>query len=108
MIMPDDDIVCRGAYKYRLGYHALYDACEDSALATGVIIVAVMQGIVYLFQLDDTTDILSEDSIPVMKGTLFEYLEEKQCEEEIDYFPITNCRFPSKEELDWYNSLKTV
>lgn len=44
----------------------------------------------------------------LMEGTLFEYLEETPCEEEIDYFPISNCRFPTKEELDWYNKMDTV
>lgn len=42
-----------------------------------------------------------------MEGTLFEFLEEEPCEE-IDYFPISNCRFPTKEELEWYNKIDTV
>nr|DAH96014.1 MAG TPA: hypothetical protein [Caudoviricetes sp.] len=108
MIMPDDDMMCKDAFKDHLGYHALYDTCEDSELSEGVILCAVIKGITYMFQLEDTTNILSEESIMLMEGTLFEYLEETPCEEEIDYFPISNCRFPTKEELDWYSKMDTV
>lgn len=107
MIMSDDDLVCETRNKNNVGYHALYDVAEDSELSTGVTLVALVQGVVYLFQLDETTDILNEESIPVMGGSLFEYLEDSPCEE-IDYFTITNCRFPLKEELEWYSKLETV
>lgn len=108
MIMPDDDLVCKPKEQDNLGYHALYNVAEDSELAAGVILVASIKGVTYIFQLDDTTDILNEESMPITEGTVFEYLDEEPVEEELDYFNITNCRFPTKEELDWYNSLKTV
>lgn len=108
MIMAEDDIICRDKMANNCGYHAMYDVADDSEIAAGVVIVAMVKAVTYLFQLDDTTDILNEESIPVMEGTLFEYLEEEQCEEEIDYFPITNCRFPTKAELDWCNAKDTL
>lgn len=49
MIMPDDDMVCKDAFKDRLGYHALYGTCEDSELSEGVILCAVIKGITYMF-----------------------------------------------------------
>lgn len=108
MIMSDDDLVCAPKNKNNVGYHALYDVAEDSELSTGVTLAALIKGVVYLFQLEETTDILNEESMPVLEGSLFEYLETTPCDEEIDYFPITNCRFPLKEELEWYNKLETV
>lgn len=106
--MPDDDLVCKPKNKDNLGYHAIYDVTEDAELATGVIIAASTLGVVYLFQLEDTTDILKEDFLTIMRGTLFEYLENEQCEDTIEYFRLIDCRLPLQEELDWYNSLKTV
>lgn len=106
--MPEDEVVCLDEFKHRLGYHALYDTCEDAELSAGVILCSEIKGVTYIFQLEDTTNILSEDSIVIMDGTLFEYLEDEPCEEEIDYFPTSNCRFPTQEELDWYNKMDTV
>lgn len=54
MIMPDDEMVCKDAFKDRLGYQALYDICEDSELLEGVILCAVFKGVTYMFQLEDT------------------------------------------------------
>lgn len=108
MIMPDDDLTCKPNQQGLTGFTALYDVSDDAELSTGVLVAAVVKGVVYLFQLDDTTDILNEESMPVMEGTVFEYLDEEPVEDEIDYYNITSCRFPTKEELEWYNSLKTV
>lgn len=107
MIATDDNIVCPRSDVDKLGYTALYDTCRDRELPEGIIIAAVVQGITFLFQLDSAIDILEEDPLPVMKGSLFIYLEgDKRYTSE--YFLISNCRFPTKEELDWYNSLKTI
>ena len=108
MIMPDDDLVCSQKHKDNLGYPAIYNVSEDAELSTGVILAAVIKGIIYLFQIDETTDILNESSVPIMIGSLFEYLEDGSFEEEVDYFPISNCRFPTKEELEWYYGRKIV
>lgn len=107
MIMPDDDLVCNKKHSHITGYTALYDVSEDAELATGVTLAANIRGVTYLFQLENTTDILKEENVPVLLGTLYEYQEEYY-ENEIDWIPIHSCRFPTKEELDWYNSLKSV
>lgn len=106
--MPEDNEFIAEDMGDKLGYHALYEKCEDSELSEGVILVAVVRGIIYIFQLNETTDILNEESVPIMEGTLFEYLEDTPCDEGIDYFPISNCRFPTREEFDWYNKMETV
>lgn len=100
MITPDDNITCR--IRHNLGLAALYDVCNDSELSEGVVLCAAIQGVNYLFQLDCVTNILMEDNVYIMLGTLCEYLEDAPCDKEIDYFPILNCRFPTKEELEWY------
>lgn len=107
MIMADDDIVCENTRRNNFGYHALYDVCEDSELSSGVVLCSMVKGEIYIFQLENTTDILSEESVMVMEGTLFECFDDKPCEE-IDYFPISNCRFPTRDELEWYNKMDTV
>lgn len=106
MIMPEDNITC--VVKNHLGFSALYDSCGDNMLSEGVTLVAISMGITYIFQTDEVVDVLTESSVSVMMGTLFEYLETEPCEEEIDYFPIVNCRFPTKDELEWYNKMETV
>ena len=108
MITTEDNKYCRKDMMHDTGYHALFNVSMDGELSAGVILVAVIRGVTYIFQLKEDTDILNEESISVMAGTLFETFEEDSCEEEIDYFPITNCRFPTEDELNWYTNLKTV
>lgn len=108
MIMPDDDIVCREERKDFLGYLALFEVGEDSELSEGVVLCAVIKGTTYMFQIEETTNVLTEGSVRVMQGTLFEVFIAKPCDLEVDYFTISNCRFPTRDELEWYNKMDTV
>lgn len=109
MIMPDDDLTCKDKHKRLCGYFAMYDVSEDAEIARGVTLASLTNSEqILLFQCDDTINILEASSIPVTPGTLCAYKDEGEFDLEIEYTPVATCRFPTKEELEWYNKRETV
>lgn len=109
-----ENYICQ--YSEILGFNALYNVIDQSELPEGSIVVAVVATDKFIFQTAETVDILEEevDEVMVLEGTLTHLPDFKDMEfatfkaAEIDYFKIDCLRFPTKQELDWYNDLDTV
>lgn len=106
MITAEDNMVCEESDRGKFGFSALYHTCRDNEIAEGVILCASIGGRnLYMFQLDTLLSPLYDDRVNVMPGTL------KACVGsvvDVNHFDTAECRFPTEEELKWYESTDTV
>lgn len=113
MVLAEDNVICTDK---KLGYSAIYEASfsmkgnsDVTDLSEGVVLCAEFRSVTYIFQIAEVTNIFSESSVRIMDGTLFVTFDPNPWDGiEVDHFPLTTCRFPTKDELEWYNTIETV
>lgn len=108
MIRADVQPTCKDSTASKTGYHALYDITEDAYIDGGVILAAIIMGEIYLFQLANIVNVLSESVMEYISGSEAEYLEDPPGHIPIDYIPIRLVRYPTKTELEWYNKQNLI
>lgn len=108
MISADVQPTCKDSTASKTGYHALYDITEDAYIDGGVILAAIIMGEIYLFQLANIVNVLSESVMEYISGSEAEYLEDPPGHIPIDYIPIGLVRYPTKTELEWYNKQNLI
>lgn len=113
MITADNEPTCPETRKHLIGVEALYEVGEDNEIGAGVILCAIIGDMTYIFEVQYLVDIFVDETVPALDGTVTEYPGTYYVAgygicEEIDYFRVENCRFPTKKEFLLYNSVPTV
>ena len=109
------DFICSDKHTKLLGFNALYDVMDQSELPEGSTVVAILDGGLeqVIFQTAVMVDIFDAEEVSPIVGTsvLVDNKDEKVnfiSEDAIRSYPISSLRFPTKDELDWYNRLDMV
>lgn len=99
MILPEDIITTKNIGSF--GFSALYDTCNDSIIAEGVILVYALGSVNYLFRLKKPIDVLEEDSAFAQKRSILS-LQLLKSVTSFGRIDLQLCRFPTEEELNVY------
>lgn len=110
MITADRNFTIPPRYADKLGWNAMYDRTKDPLIERGVILVYVDQtNEIYMFETDEDINIFDfPEEVSVVPGSCFLDTETGVAQYDVSGFHLDRCRFPTQEELDWYNKLETV
>lgn len=111
MISAKDNVTCPDSMRSKLGWNAMYDCCKDFNLQEGVVLVSLLpiSRELIAFQLLEDINLLDVRNgvvkaiagSPVILGTEAITMDNNK-------FKVEECRFPTKDELERYNSLPTI
>lgn len=107
MITAENQPVCPDIKSRLTGYNSMYDITEDTDIDEGVILCAYLDE-TYMFQNKEKINILSTSHVGYIDGSELTYLDDVKSELPFSYFSISSVRFPTKEELEWYNKQDTI
>lgn len=107
MIKIETQPICHESDKFSTDYLALYSLTEDADIDEGVVLTACMDE-TYIFQVDKQVNVFSASSIEYSSGSLLEYLEEGVVDLHLSSIPMRYLRYPTKEELEWYNKQNII
>lgn len=107
MITVENQPTCPDSRSNLTGYNAMYDITEDMDIDEGVVLCAYLDEI-YMFQTKEKVNILGDAHVGYIDGSELVYLDDVKADFPVDYFSISNVRFPTKDELEWYNKQDTI
>ena len=110
MITADRNFTITPRYVDNLGWNALYDRTKDALIERGVILTHVddMHEI-SMFEIGEDINLLEfPEEVSVAPGSCYSVQEIGSTPYDVSGFHLDRCRFPTQEELDWYNKLDTI
>ena len=91
---------------------SLYNTYGENVIPAGSVLCSLANEVLFFFQTSDDVIILSDEHIDVLEGTVVVFPGSKfdlaPSLDDIDFFYLENCRFPTQEELEWYDKIDTV
>ncbi len=99
MILPEDVITTKNTGSF--GFAALYDACNDSVIAEGVILVYALGGVNYAFRLSKPIAVLEEERAFAQERSILS-MQLLKSVTSLGHIDLQLCRFPTEEELNTY------
>ena len=110
MITADRNFTIPSRYVDNLGWNAMYDRTKDALIERGVILTHVDDiHEISMFEIGEDINLLEfPEEVSVVPGSCYSDAEVGAVLSDVSGFHINRCRFPTQEELDWYNKLDTV
>lgn len=110
MITTDKNFTIPSLYIDKLGWNAMYDRAKDTIIESGVILTYVdtTNGISMFETGEDIILLDFPEEVSVVPGSCYSAAEVGAFLSDVSGFHLNRCRFPTQEELDWYNKLDTV
>lgn len=110
MITTDRNFTIPPLYIDNLGWNAMYDRTKDSLIERGVILTHVdANHEISMFEIGEDINLLEfPEEISVVPGSCYSDTETGAIPYDVSGFHLARCRFPTQEELDWYNKLETI
>ena len=112
MRTTDDRVVSDALHKDRYGYMSLYNANGENEIPAGSVLCSLMLETLFFFQTSGDVKILSDEQIEVLAGTVVVFpggrYDLALPPDDIEFFNLETCRFPTQEELEWYDKVDTV
>lgn len=99
MILPEDLITTRNTGYF--GFAALYDTCNDTIVAEGVILAYALGGVNYLFRLSKPIAVLEEERAFAQERSILS-MQLLKSVTSLGHIDLQLCRFPTEEELNTY------
>lgn len=110
MITIDRNFTIPPRYVDNLGWNAMYDRTKDAFIERGVILTHVdATHEISMFETGEDINLLEfPEEVSVVPGSCYSDTETGVAQYDVSGFHLDRCRFPTQEELDWYNKLETV
>lgn len=110
MITADRNFTITPRYIDNLGCYAMYDRTKDAFIGAGVILTYVdPTHEIQMFETAEAINLLKgQEEVAAVPGSCYMDTETGAVFNNIGGFHLNRCRFPTQEELDWYNKLATI
>lgn len=110
MITADRNFTIPSLYIDNLGWNAMYDRAKDTVIESGVVLTYVdIKNEISVFETGEDINLLEfPEEVSVVPGSCYSDAEVGAVLSDVSGFHLNRCRFPTQEELDWYNKLDTV
>lgn len=99
MILPEDLIATKNTGSF--GFAALYDTCNATIVAEGVILVYALGGVNYAFRLSKPIAVLEEERAFAQERSILS-MQLLKSVTSLGHIDLQLCRFPTEEELNTY------